>query len=136
MELPSKKLEKKFNTRPKIEKHMLYVVDKSVHEEHLSQPLQTNNEHFKKTVSFLTGYNGFFFVTNKHNKSYFTVSINHDEFSVIAIPPVAYELESSDHEIEQFIIEDGCFTENCPFIFKPNFSALCSIIETKPIFHW
>ena len=40
MELPSKILELiAFNKRPKIEKHMLSVIDKSVHAEHLSQPL-------------------------------------------------------------------------------------------------
>ena len=43
MELPSKVLEQiDFNTRPKIEEHFLIVMDKSSHEEHLSQPLQTN----------------------------------------------------------------------------------------------
>ena len=43
--LPSKILEQiAFNTRPKIEEHMLIVMDKSTHEEHLSQPLQTNNK--------------------------------------------------------------------------------------------
>ena len=37
MELPSKILEKiEFNTRPKIEKHMLIAMDESTHEEHLS----------------------------------------------------------------------------------------------------
>ena len=47
MELPSKFLEQiAFNTRPKIAEHMLIVMDKSTHEEHLSQPLQTNNEQF------------------------------------------------------------------------------------------
>ena len=47
MELPSKLLEKiAFNTRPKIEEHMLIVTDKSTHEEHLSQPLQTNKKQF------------------------------------------------------------------------------------------
>ena len=41
MELPSKLLEQiAFNTRPKIEKHMLIIMDKSTHEEHLFQPLQ------------------------------------------------------------------------------------------------
>ena len=30
------------NTRPKIEEHMLIVMDKYTHEEHLSQSLQTN----------------------------------------------------------------------------------------------
>ena len=37
MELPSKLLEQiVFNTRPKIRDHMLIVMDKSIHEEHLS----------------------------------------------------------------------------------------------------
>ena len=53
MELLSKLLQKTaFNTRPKIEEHMLIVMDKSTHEEHLSQPLQTRNKHFKKAVTF------------------------------------------------------------------------------------
>ena len=39
MELPSKLLEQiAFNTRPKIEEHMLIVMDRSCHEKHLSQP--------------------------------------------------------------------------------------------------
>ena len=41
MELPSKLLEQiAVNTRPKIEEHMLVVMDKSSHEEHLYQTLQ------------------------------------------------------------------------------------------------
>ena len=45
MELPSKILAQiAFNTRPKIEEHMLIVMDNSTHEEHLSHPLQTNNK--------------------------------------------------------------------------------------------
>ena len=56
MELPRKLLKQiAFNTRPKIEEHMLIVMDKSIHEEHLSQPLQTNNKHFRRAVTFLTG---------------------------------------------------------------------------------
>ena len=40
MELLSKLLEQiAFNTRPKIEEHMLIDMDKSTHEEHLFQPL-------------------------------------------------------------------------------------------------
>ena len=39
-------------------------MDNSTHEGHLSQPLQTNNKQFKKAVTFLTGYNGIFNVTN------------------------------------------------------------------------
>ena len=65
MELSSKILEEiAYNTRPKIEEHMLIVMDKSTQEEHLSQPLQTNNKQFKIAVTFLTGYNGIFNVAN------------------------------------------------------------------------
>ena len=72
MELPSKLLEQiAFNTRPKMEENMLIVKDKSTHEEHLSQPLQTNNRQFKKAVIFLSGYNGIFNVTNENNKFFF-----------------------------------------------------------------
>ena len=44
MELPSKLLKQMvFNTRPKIEEHMLIIMDESANEEHLAQPLlQTN----------------------------------------------------------------------------------------------
>ena len=53
MELPSNLLEQiAFNTRPKIEEHMLIVMVKSTHEEHLFQPLQTNNKQFKIAVTF------------------------------------------------------------------------------------
>ena len=69
MELPSKLLERiAFDTKPKIEEHMLIVLDKSTHEEHLSQPLQTNNKQFKIAITFLTGYNGIINVTDKNNK--------------------------------------------------------------------
>ena len=64
-----------FNTRPKIEEHTLVVIDKSTHEEHLNQPLQINNKQFKIAVTFLTGYNGVFNVTNSNNKFYFAESI-------------------------------------------------------------
>ena len=40
-------------------------MDKPVLGEHLSQPEQTKNEQFKIAVTFLTGYNGTFNVTNK-----------------------------------------------------------------------
>ena len=68
MELPSKLLEEiAFNTRPKMQEHMLVIMDKGIHEEHLSQPLQTNNKQFKIAVTILTGYKGTFNVTNKNN---------------------------------------------------------------------
>ena len=53
MDFSSKLLEQLvFKTRPKIEEHMLIVMDKSTHEEHLSQPLQTNIKQFKIAVTF------------------------------------------------------------------------------------
>ena len=68
MELPSNLLKQiALNTRPKIEEHMLIVMDKSTHEDHLSQPLQTNNKQFKIAVTFLTAYNGIFNVTSSYN---------------------------------------------------------------------
>ena len=58
MELPSKMLGQiAYNTRDKIEEHMLVVMDKSIHEEHSSQALQTNNKQFKIAVTFPTAYN-------------------------------------------------------------------------------
>ena len=135
MELPSKILEQiAFNTRSKIEEHMLIVMDKSTHEEHLSQPLQTNNKQFKIAVTFLTGYNGIFNVTDKNNKFYFMKSISdEDGYIQISIPPGAYEIESLNNEIKRIIIDEGHFTEaNYPFTIKPNFSTLGSIIEISP----
>ena len=80
MELPSKLLEQiAFDTRPKNVEHMIIVVDKSTHEEHLSQLLQTDNKLFKIAVTFLTGYNGIFNVTNSNNKFYFKKPITNEE---------------------------------------------------------
>ena len=135
MELPSKLLEQiAFNTRPKIEEHMLVIMDKSTHEEHLFQPLQTNNKQFKIAVTFLTGYNGIFNVTNENNKFYYkkTISVE-DGFIQITIPPGAYEIESLNDEIERIIIDEKQYTEaNYPFKIKPNFSTVGSIIEISP----
>ena len=76
MELSNKLLEQiSHNTRPKIEEYMLIVMDESTHEEHLSQPLQTNNKQFKIAVTSLTGYNGIFNVTNSNYKFYFKKTI-------------------------------------------------------------
>ena len=131
MELPSKLLEQiAFNTRPKIEEDMLIVMDKSTHEEHLFQPLQTNNKQFKIAVTFLTGYNGIFNVTNRNNKFYFKKAIKDEDFIQIRIPEGAYEIESLNNEIKRIIIEKGHYTEtNYPFRITPNFSTLGSIVE-------
>ena len=132
MELPSKLLEQiAFITRHKIEAHMLNVMDKSTHEEYVSQPLQTNKKQFKIAVTFLTGYNGVFNVTNANNKFYFIKSISdEDGFVQITISPGAYELENLNNEIKRIIIDEEHYTEaNYPFKIKPNFSTLGSIIE-------
>ena len=69
MELPSKVLEQiAFDTRPKIQENNLVVLDKTIHEKHLSQSLPTYNKQCKIAVTFLTGYNGVFDVTNKFKK--------------------------------------------------------------------
>ena len=134
MELPSKHLEQiAFNTRPKIEEHMLIVMDKSTHEEHLSQPLQTNNKQFKIAITFLTAYNGIFNVTEKNNKFYFTKSITDNGYIMITFPQGSYEIESLSDEIKRIIIDKNYYTlENYPFTIKPNFSTLGSIIEIAP----
>ena len=132
MELPSKLSEQiAFNTRPKIEEHMLVVMDKSTHEEDLSQTLQTKNRQFKIVVTFLTGYNGVFNVTDKNNKVHFTKSIADDDgFIQITIPLGAYEIESMNDEIKRIIFGEEHYTEaNYPFKIKPIFSTLGSIIE-------
>ena len=55
MDTPSKRLEQiVFDTGPKIDKHMLIVMDNSTHEEHLSQALPNTNKQNKIDVSFLT----------------------------------------------------------------------------------
>ena len=54
MELPSETLKQiAVNTKPKIVEHILIVREKSSHEEHLYQLLQTNNKQFKATVTIL-----------------------------------------------------------------------------------
>ena len=135
MELPGKLLEQiAFNTGPKIEEHMLDVMDKPTHEEILHQPLQTKIKEFKIPVTFLTGYNGIFIVTNSNNKFYFKKAItDEDGFIKITILPVAYEIESLNNEIWRIIIDEGQYSENeYPFAIKPNFSTLGSIIEISP----
>ena len=134
MELPSKLLDQiAYNTRSRIEEHLLIIMDKSTHEEHLSQPLQTNNKQFKIAVTFLTGYNGIFNVTEKNNKFYFKKSLLEDDFTQIIIRKGAYEIESLNDEIRRIIIDEGHYDETTyPFKISPNFSTLGSIIEIEP----
>ena len=88
IELPSKILEQKaFNTRPTIEEHMLIDIDKSIHEGHISQPLQTNIKQFKTAISSLTVYNGIFNVGKSNIKVYFANSITDENgFLKIVLP--------------------------------------------------
>ena len=134
MELPSKLLEQiAFNTRPKIEEHMLIVMDKSTHKEHLFQPLQTNNRQFKIAITFLSAYNGIFNITSLNNKFYFFKSITDDDHIQISIRPGVYEIEALNNEIKRIIIDEGHNTEEeYPFYIKPDFNTLGSIIEISP----
>ena len=105
-------------------------MDKSTHEEHLFQPLQTNNKQFKIAVTFLTGYNGNLNVTNSNNKFYFKKPLVEEDFIQNTIPPGAYEIESLNSEIKRIIIDEEYYTEsNYPFKIKPKFSTLGSIVE-------
>ena len=135
MELPSKILEQiASKTKPKLDKQILIVMDRSTHEEHLSQPLQTKNKQFKIAVTILTDSNGIFNVTNSNKKIYSTKSISdEDGFIQITITPGADQIESLSEEIKKVIIHEGHFTEaSYPFETKPIFSTLGSIIEISP----
>ena len=136
MELPTEILEQIANiTRPKIEEHMLNVLDKSTHEVHLSQQLQIINKQYNLIVTFLTGYNGISIDSNSIKRFCFTVSINDDGFNVFFVFIGACELESSNDEIKRIFIQDSYFTEeNYPFIIKPKVSTLGTIIEIQPNF--
>ena len=135
MELPSKLLEQfAINTRPKIEELMLIVMDKSIHEEHLSQPLKTKKKQFKKPVTFLIGYNGILKVTAENNEFYFMKIITDESgFFKVVVLPVAHEIESLNIDNIKIIIEKGHFTEeDYPFTVKPDFFTLGNIIEISP----
>ena len=134
MELPSNLSEQiAYNTRLKKEEHMLFVIDKSTHEDHLFNPLQTNKKQFKIVLTFPTGFNGIFNVTISNNKLYFKKSFTEEDFTQFIIPHGAYEIESLNIEIKLIIIDEGYYSENeNPFTVKPNFTTLGSIIEILP----
>ena len=133
MELPSKLLEQiAFNTRPKIEEHMLRVMDKSAYEEHFFQPFWTKNKQFKIAVTFLTSYNGIFNVTNSNIKVYFKKSLAEEDFIQIRIPEGSYEIESLNDDFKRIIIDKGQYTKNAyPLKIKANFITLGSIVEIQ-----
>ena len=133
MELPSKLLEHiAYNTQPKIEEHMLIIMDKSTHEEHLFQSLQTNKKQFKNAVTFLTAYNGIFNVTSRNNNFYSKKALIVQDFIQLTIPTGAYEIESLKNEIKRIIIDNEYYTEaNYPSTIKPNFSTLGSFVPIQ-----
>ena len=113
---------------------MLTVMDKSTHEEHLSQLLQTHNKQSRIAIIILSGYNGIFNATNSNKKIYFKKTIGEEDgFVRITIPPGAYEIESLNDEIERIIIVEEHYAEaNYPFKIKQKFSTLGSIFEISP----
>ena len=94
-------------------------------------------ENSKVVVTFLKGYNGIFNITSKNNKFYFLTPTN--MLKEIILPPNNYAVvhEKKDDDITSFhtkikelIIEEGDATESTyPFVIKPNFDNLGSIIE-------
>ena len=93
MQLPIRNSEQlPFNIRSEIEKHMLSVMDKSTHEESLSQPIKIIIRRFKIAFVFLTSYSCSFNVTIGNVKVCFLTSINDESFNEITIPSSAFDL--------------------------------------------
>ena len=133
MELSSKILEQvPFNTRPKVEEHILVVINKSTHEEHLAQPFQTNDKQFKIAITFCSCYNGIFNVTNTNIKFFSKKTLIEEDFVQVTTPPSTYEIESLNDENKRNINMKEYYRENeYPFTIKPYFSTLGSIIEKQ-----
>ena len=90
-------MEKKaFNTRHNVEKHMLIVMDVSIHEQNSCEPKQAKKGQLKLAVAFLPDYKGIFNVTNKNNNFIFVSAFEGAEYYVIIIPPGAYDIKSLD----------------------------------------
>ena len=133
MELLSNFSEKKsFKTRPKIEEHMLIVMNKPTQEEHLFQSVQINIKQFELVELFLCVCTGVFKTTNKKYKFSFTYSIQDNDFSQTTIPPGVYEIESVNDEIKRiFIKKESVSSERYRFTKKPNFITIKSFIGTS-----
>ena len=69
----------------KTEEHKQIFMDKTIHEEILSQLPQTINKQFKIAVNFLCGYNGIFNKRSKNKKIPFTRSITDGELIKLAL---------------------------------------------------
>ena len=116
---------------------MLIVMNKSVHEGLSSQPLQTNYKQIKTAVTFLTGFNGIFVITNKKKKFYFTASIIDDSFSPITIAGGANEIESLNNEFKGIIIEEAYFLATVyPCTIKSKFLNLWNYYRNFIKYYW
>ena len=108
-------------------------MNKSTHEEQLSQQLHANIEQFKMAATFRTGLNGIFNDTTSNNKFFLKSFTNEDGFTQITIPPGGYEIESINKEFKGIIVDEGLFTQaNYPFRMKPKFSILGYNIKFSP----
>ena len=106
-------------------------MDKTTHEEKLSQALQTSNKQFRIAVIFLLDNNGIFNETSKKSNFYFAKSISDETgFIQITIPQGAYEIEILKNEIKMIVIKEGHFTViKYPFTIKQTFSTLAFATE-------
>ena len=112
-------------------------MEKSINEEHLSQPLQTKNKQFELAITFLNVHNSIFSIINKNNNIILIPVYEGAGYNIITIPPGADEIESIKKEIKIKTIEEGYINEQgYLFKIKPNFSTLSSIIETLPERGW
>ena len=112
-------------------------MDKSIHEEHLSEPIQTKIKQVKVAVIFLTGCNLIFFVTDRNTIFIFISVFEGAEYKVFSIPPRAYHLDLLNKDIKRVIIDKELITEEeFPLTIKPNFSTLGSNIEITSSRGW
>ena len=104
------------------------MLGKSTREQNLDETLQTNNKQFKIAIKFLTGYHGFFNITDKNNRFFY---ITPEKMIVeIVIPKGAYEMEAVYSEIKRLMILNGDSEgETFPVKIKPNFTTQASTIE-------
>ena len=87
------------------------LLDNIIHEDFLSQPLQTVIKQFKIAVTLLTGDNGTSNVTCKKRKLISMSVFGGVEYIVITIPPGAYQLESLSTKNKRIMNDEGYTTE-------------------------
>ena len=83
----------------------MIVLDKSTHEEHLSQPIKTNNEQFKIARTFLRSYSANFIHTTTENDFSFVQTLSDIYLMKAFVPPGAYELETLHSEFRRNIFD-------------------------------